>query len=70
MFTSEDVKLAADFKMGTIPLWNRADSGQIRFDIRRGHVTELNQRLSRPLQTQKDVDQLKKQVRTYLKSVA
>jgi hypothetical protein len=70
MFTSEDVKLAANFKMGTMPLWYRADSGQIRFDIRRGHVTELNQQLSRPLQTQKDVDQLKKQVRAYLKSVA
>jgi hypothetical protein len=70
MFTPEDVKLAANFKMGTLSLWNRTDSGQIRFDIRRGHVTELNQLLSRPLQTQKDVDQLKKQVRTYLKSVA
>ena len=70
MFTLEDVKLAADFKMGTMPLWDRTASGQIRFDIRRGHVTELNQRLSRPLQTQKDVDQLKKQVRIYLKSVA
>lgn len=70
MFTQADIKLAADFKMGTMPLWERTASGQIRFDIRNGHKQELNLLLSRPLQTQKDVDQLKKQVRAYINSVA
>ena len=70
MFTEADIKLAANFKMGTMPLWERTASGQIRFDIRNGHVQELNQLLSRPLQTQKDIDRLKKQVRSYINSVA
>ena len=70
MFTPEDIKLAANFKLGTMSLWDRTASGQIRFDIRNGHIQELNQLLSRPIETQKDVDKFKKQVRAYIKSVA
>ena len=67
MFTQKDVELVAHFRMsGVLSIWDRTPKGQIRFDIRNGHIQELNSLLSRPLQTQVDVNKLKKQVRAYI----
>jgi len=69
MFSQADVDTALNYSdnIAVFSMYDRNKSGQIRFDVRNMHVNELNNLLTKKIESQADLEALKKQMRKQIK---
>ena len=69
MFTQNDVNAAINYSnnAAVFSMYTITKTGQIRFDVRNMHITELNKLLTKTINTQAELDALKKQMRKTIK---